>query len=272
MKLNILIYDAGLGGDFLFNALVQSSNLKHKSKYIAYPQENNKWYCFDAFVMLFNTSYVPRLLNEYFDLKLFADIETGINQKTLANITNDELIKLLNFTSKIWFYNMKKLGFPQKQMQLWEIPTTTKVKEIDNLPDILYNLDEPFYTKGHWYSKLPNQTIIKLAWPKSKRSVLKNIWETKVAGIQAKYKNWEDKNVPYASKFEQHVNYVYVDDDFTYKKYADHLLVNSYRLIINPEKELFETMLDYFNYGNNLKLTWPKLIEYANKNKELYDE
>ena len=177
MKLNILIYDAGLGGDFLFNALVQSSNLKHKSKYIAYPQENNKWYCFDAFVMLFNTSYVPGLLNEYFDLKLFADIETGINQKTLANITNDELIKLLNFTSKIWFYNMKKLGFPQKQMQLWEIPTTTKVKEIDNLPDILYNLDEPFYTKGHWYSKLPNQTIIKLAWPKSKRSVLKNIWE-----------------------------------------------------------------------------------------------
>ena len=223
MKLNALIYDAGLGGDFLFNALVRSSNSKHKSKYIAYPQENNKWYCFDAFVMLFHSSYVPDLLNEYFNLNLFAGIESGINQKTLADITNDELITLLNFTSKIWFYNMKKLGYPQKQMMLWEIPTISELEKINNLPDILYNLNEPFYTKGHWYSNLPNQTIIKLAWPKSKRHVLKNIWETKVASIQPKYKNWKNKNIPYASKFEQYIDYIYVDDDFTYKEYADHL-------------------------------------------------
>ena len=75
MKINALIYDGGLGGEFIFKTLIESSNLVNKNKYgIWYWNKNsigepcNKWYCEDAFAMLFHITKTSQLCQQYLGL------------------------------------------------------------------------------------------------------------------------------------------------------------------------------------------------------------
>lgn len=240
--LNAIMYDGGTGGEYIFKILVHSSNSNLKDRYkSSFHSKENKIICTDCTSYLFHEEFISNIS------QLFFNLPTTFTQ----NINNNLFNKLFEISLKLWYHKTGLYLFETNDIKKLDIK---KLRAIDKLPDV--NIDEPLWMKGHYNeNKIPKKystKIVNLAWPESKRKILTNMQLKKIGVDPIKInitKFWNDK------KYELDEN---------------KLIINSYYLIIEPKKDLWNKLADFFNITNNFN--WEQIEKFANKNKELYDK
>jgi hypothetical protein len=257
MKINALIYDGGLGGEFIFKTLIESSNLINKNKYgssywniNSVGKQCNKWSCEDAFAMLFHITKTSKLCQQYFNL----------HTDEVVYLNSDELLKLMSFGVKIWYNEIRDHIFSIDHKQL--------IRAIDRLPEV--SISEPLFTKGHYLPlNIPKEYDIKsvnLSWEESKKSILENIYTGKVANL--KYVFADKSQTGLTGEYIDMPTYNFVKEKY-YIDETNKLILNSYYLIIEPEKEQWNILADFFDIKCNFN--WSNIEQNAQLNKKLYD-
>ena len=250
-NLNAIIFDPGLGGEFVFRTLITDSNLD-EVPYKEYYQFNqtgpgtnfakNKWTCRDGLHWMLHRNYVSKLYKEYFNLSSII----------LDELDDEEFFNVIEFCKKTWYYaNIIDKIKEEHNKCVWEISKLDVLEAINNQPNIT---PDPLWTKGHHiYERITKQynlKLVKFAWPKSKRKELLNLQMGKLRdtppGIYTEW--WDDK------KYE-------------YKENA--LIINSYYLIFEHDPDQWNILANFFNI--TCDFNWDMINEHQNKNKELYN-
>jgi len=252
-NLNAIIFDPGLGGEFVFRTLITDSNLD-EVPYKEYYQFNdigpgtnfakNKWTCRDGLHWMLHRSFVSKLYKEYFNLPSII----------VDELDDEEFFNVVEFCKKTWYYsNLIDKIKEEHNKCVWEISKLDVLEAINKQPNVT---PDTLWVKGHHIekrmSKQYNLKIVNFAWPKSKRKVLLNLQMGKIGDVPPgisidNTKFWDDK------KYEYDEN---------------KLIINSYYLIIEPNFDQWNTLANFFDITCNFD--WDKINEYTNKNKELY--
>jgi len=260
-KIYTILYEGGLGGDFILHMLLSSSALKTKKKYgVGYWPELNKWHCEDVYCRMFHLKHISNELQKYLNL------HTNVISKLLPN----EIDILMSFAEKNWY---KGHGPP-----LFSFEDVSLMKEVDNLPEV--TIDEPFYTKGHhWLNYLDEKHTIKkvrLNWNASEKSFLKNLYFQK-----QQVEDWYTcKENPQQDLLEIE-NHIHIEkwagihkifrDCWTNDKVKinnNTLTIDSYYLIAELDKKQWKILADFFEL-NIQNIDWSIIQQYIEKNRKL---
>lgn len=264
-KIYTLLYEGGLGGDFILYMLLSSSTLKSKNKYgVGYWPKINKWHCEDVYCKMFHLKYISEELQRYLNL------QTTI----IAKLSSNEIDILMLFAEKNWYYEDRKGHGPL----LYDFKDVALMKEVDNFPEVTIN--EPFYTKGHhWFNYLDEKHTIKkvrLKWNASEKPFLSNLyfqkqqvddWYTSKENPQQDLLEIENhKHIEKWAETHKMFRDCWTNDKF--KINNNTLTIDSYYLIAELDKKQWKILADFFEL-NIQNIDWSIIQQYIEKNRKL---